>query len=67
MLIVGSIGLFLLLLLFGAFSGASKLLSRQNRQLRTSEQRFRSLVQNSADVQMVVSPRRAPSRTKAPP
>ncbi len=57
MLIVGSIGLFLLLLLFGAFSGASKLLSRQNRRLRTSEQRFRSLVQNSADVQMIVTPK----------
>jgi diguanylate cyclase (GGDEF)-like protein/PAS domain S-box-containing protein len=56
MLIVGAIGLLLLLLLFGAFSGASKLLSRQNRRLRTSEQRFRSLVQNSADVQMVVTP-----------
>jgi len=55
LLIVGSIGLVLLVLLFAAFSGASKLLSRQNQRLRTSEQRFRSLVQNSADVQMVVT------------
>jgi diguanylate cyclase (GGDEF)-like protein/PAS domain S-box-containing protein len=55
LLIVGSIGLVLLVLLFAAFSGASKLLARQNRRLRTSEQRFRSLVQNSADVHMVVT------------
>ena len=44
----------LLLLLFGAFSGASRLLARQNRELRRSEERFRSLVQNSIDVQLIV-------------
>ena len=45
----------LLALLFGAFSGASRLLTRQNRQLRTSEERFRSLVQNSVDVNMIIA------------
>ena len=41
------------LLLFLAFSGASRLLARQNRDLRRSEERFRSLVQNSIDVQVI--------------
>src|SRR3954469_492939 len=50
LLIVGAMGVVLLLLLFGAFSGASRLLARQNRELRRSEERFRSLVQNSIDV-----------------
>jgi diguanylate cyclase (GGDEF)-like protein/PAS domain S-box-containing protein len=54
LLIVGAMALALLALLFGAFSGASRLLSRQNRQLRTSEERFRSLVRNSVDVNMIV-------------
>ncbi len=54
LLIVGAMALGLLALLFAAFSGASRLLASQNRQLRRSEQRFRSLVQNSADVDMVL-------------
>jgi diguanylate cyclase (GGDEF)-like protein/PAS domain S-box-containing protein len=54
LLIVGAMALALLALLFGAFSGTSKLLSNQNRQLRTSEERFRSLVRNSVDVNMIV-------------
>ncbi len=37
LLIVGAMALALLALLFGAFSATSRLLSRQNRQLRTSE------------------------------
>jgi diguanylate cyclase (GGDEF)-like protein/PAS domain S-box-containing protein len=55
LLIVGVMALALLGLLFGAFSGASRLLTRQNRQLRRSEERFRSLIQNSVDVNVVVS------------
>ncbi len=54
LLIVGAMALALLALLFAAFSGASRLLTRQNRQLRSSEERFRSLIQNSVDVNMVV-------------
>jgi diguanylate cyclase (GGDEF)-like protein/PAS domain S-box-containing protein len=68
LLIVGAMALGLLALLFAAFSGASRLLTRQNRRLREqalteqllaadlrrSQERFRSLVQNSADVNMVV-------------
>ena len=54
LLLVGGMELALLALLFAAFSGASRLLTRQNRQLRSSEERFRSLVQNSVDVNMVV-------------
>jgi diguanylate cyclase (GGDEF)-like protein/PAS domain S-box-containing protein len=54
LLIVGAMAIALLALLFGAFSGASRLLTRQNRQLRRSEERFRSLIQNSVDVNMVV-------------
>ena len=54
LLIVGAMALALLVLLFAAFSGASRLLTRQNRQLRRSEERFRSLIQNSVDVNMVV-------------
>jgi diguanylate cyclase (GGDEF)-like protein/PAS domain S-box-containing protein len=68
LLIAGAMALVLLGLLFAAFSGAARLLSRQNRQLREqalterllmadlrrSEERFRSLVQSSADVNMVV-------------
>jgi diguanylate cyclase (GGDEF)-like protein/PAS domain S-box-containing protein len=37
------------------FGGASRLLAKQNRLLRSSESRFRSLVQNSTDVSMIVS------------
>jgi len=69
LLIVGAMALALLALLFIAFSGASRLLSRQNRRLRDqavteqilaadlrrSGERFRSLVQNSADVNMILS------------
>ena len=54
LLIVGAMALGLLILLFAAFSGASQLLARQNRRLRRSEERFRSLVQNSADVNVIV-------------
>jgi len=52
--IVGVMALALLALLFAAFSGASRLLTHQNGQLRRSEERFRSLIQNSVDVSMVV-------------
>jgi diguanylate cyclase (GGDEF)-like protein/PAS domain S-box-containing protein len=55
LLIVGGYGLALLVVLFLGFAGASRLLSRQNQLLTTSERRFRSLVQNSTDVNMVVS------------
>ena len=41
-------------MLFLGFAGASRLLARQNVLLRSSERRFRSLVQNSTDVNMVV-------------
>jgi diguanylate cyclase (GGDEF)-like protein/PAS domain S-box-containing protein len=54
LLLVGAMELALLALLFAAFSGASRLLTRQNHELRRSEERFRSLVQNSVDVNMVV-------------
>jgi diguanylate cyclase (GGDEF)-like protein/PAS domain S-box-containing protein len=54
LLIVGALALALLVLLLAAFSGASRLLARQNRQLRRSDQRFRSLLQNSADVNLIV-------------
>jgi diguanylate cyclase (GGDEF)-like protein/PAS domain S-box-containing protein len=68
LLIVGAMALGLLVLLYGAFSGASRLLARQNRRLRDqtlteqllmadirrSEERFRSLVRNSDDVSMIV-------------
>ena len=53
--IVGGTGLLLLLVLFLGFAGSSRLLARQNVLLRSSERRFRSLVQNSADVSMVVN------------
>jgi diguanylate cyclase (GGDEF)-like protein/PAS domain S-box-containing protein len=69
-LIVGAMALGLLALLYAAFSGASRRLSDQNRRLREqaateqllmtdirrSEERFRSLVRNSADVNMIVGP-----------
>ncbi|HEY7023336.1 MAG TPA: bifunctional diguanylate cyclase/phosphodiesterase [Candidatus Limnocylindrales bacterium] len=55
LLIVGGYGVALLVVLFLGFAGASRLLSRQNQLLTTSERRFRSLVQNSTDVNMVVS------------
>jgi diguanylate cyclase (GGDEF)-like protein/PAS domain S-box-containing protein len=67
-LIVGGLGLGLLTLLYLAFSIASRLLTRQNRQLleqsmkaqtltadlRRSQERFQSLVQNSVDVNMIL-------------
>jgi diguanylate cyclase (GGDEF)-like protein/PAS domain S-box-containing protein len=55
LVIVGGMGAVLLVLLFAAFSGASRLLARQNGELRRSEERFRSLVQNSIDVQVIVN------------
>ena len=68
LLIVGVMTALLLAGLYAAFSGASSLLTRQNRKLRQqaatehllttdlrrSEERFRSLVQNSADVYKVL-------------
>jgi diguanylate cyclase (GGDEF)-like protein/PAS domain S-box-containing protein len=70
LLIVGAMAIALLALLFLAFSGTSRRLAMQNRQLRDralteqvltadllrSQERFRSLVQNSADVNLVLSP-----------
>ena len=53
LVIVGAMGAVLLVLLFAAFSGASRLLARQNGKLRRSEERFRTLVQNSIDVQLI--------------
>jgi diguanylate cyclase (GGDEF)-like protein/PAS domain S-box-containing protein len=55
LLIVGTLAIALLILLAAAFTGASRLLSRRNQLLRTSRSRFRSLVQNSADVNMIVN------------
>jgi diguanylate cyclase (GGDEF)-like protein/PAS domain S-box-containing protein len=57
LVIVGALAVALLALLFGAFSGASRLLARRNRLLRRGQSRFRSLVQNSADVNMIVDTR----------
>jgi diguanylate cyclase (GGDEF)-like protein/PAS domain S-box-containing protein len=54
LLIVGALALALLVLLLAAFSGASRLLARQNRQLRESDERFRSLLQHSADVNLIL-------------
>jgi diguanylate cyclase (GGDEF)-like protein/PAS domain S-box-containing protein len=68
--IVGLMALGLLALLFATFSGTSHRLTTQNRRLvqqalneqllmddlRWSQQRYRSLVQNSADVNMIVGP-----------
>jgi len=70
LLIVGAMALGLFVLLYAAFSGASRRLADQNRRLRDqaateqllvtdlrrSEERFRSLVRNSADVNMIVGP-----------
>jgi diguanylate cyclase (GGDEF)-like protein/PAS domain S-box-containing protein len=53
LVIVGAMAAGLLLLLFAAFSGASRLLARQNRDLRRSEERFQSLLRNSIDVQLI--------------
>ena len=68
--IVGAMALGLLVLLFSAFSGTSHRLTSQNRRLleqaeteqllmddlRRSQQRYRSLVQNSADVNLIMGP-----------
>jgi diguanylate cyclase (GGDEF)-like protein/PAS domain S-box-containing protein len=51
--IVGMLAVALMILLFLAFTGASRRLGRQNRQLRRSEERFQSLVKNSIDVQLI--------------
>ncbi|MEP7361177.1 MAG: EAL domain-containing protein [Chloroflexota bacterium] len=56
LLIVGGLAVALLVLLWIAFAGASKLLGRRNESLRRSRSRFQSLVQNSADVNMIVNP-----------
>ena len=72
LLIVGGMALGLLALLYAAFSVASRRLTNQNRRLveqavteqilttdlRRSQERFRSLVQNSVDVNMIVRDRR---------
>src|SRR5438552_14454039 len=56
LLIVGALGLVLLALLWGAFRGANRLLSDVAGRLRRSEARFRSLVQNSTDLVLLVDP-----------
>jgi diguanylate cyclase (GGDEF)-like protein/PAS domain S-box-containing protein len=56
LLIVGGLAVALLVLLWLAFAGAAKLLERRNESLRRSQSRFQSLVQNSADVNMIVNP-----------
>jgi diguanylate cyclase (GGDEF)-like protein/PAS domain S-box-containing protein len=53
--IVGGYGIALLLVLFFGFTGASRLLARQNHLLGTSERRLRSLAENSSDVNMIVT------------
>ncbi len=69
LLIVGAMALGILALLYAAFSIASRRLTTQNRRLveqavkeqilttdlRRSQERFRSLVQNSVDVNMIVA------------
>jgi diguanylate cyclase (GGDEF)-like protein/PAS domain S-box-containing protein len=52
--IVGGIGLVLLLALYLAFHGANRLVAELSGRLRRSEQRFRSLVQNSSDLVVVL-------------
>ncbi len=54
LLIVGGMTIALLVMLWLAFAGAARLLERRNESLRRSQSRFQSLVQNSADVNMVV-------------
>ena len=49
-LIVGGIGLILLLGLYVAFHGANRLVAELSGRLRKSETQFRSLVQNSSDL-----------------
>jgi diguanylate cyclase (GGDEF)-like protein/PAS domain S-box-containing protein len=53
LLIVGGTGLLLLVVLFLGFAGSSQMLSRQNRLLRSSDRRYRSLALNSTDVTAV--------------
>ncbi len=53
-LIVGGIGLALLLLLYLGFHGANRLVNELSGRLRRSEVRFRSMVQNSSDLLIVV-------------
>jgi diguanylate cyclase (GGDEF)-like protein/PAS domain S-box-containing protein len=55
LLIVGALAIVLLTLLWIAFAGASRLLGLRNALLRRSRSRFQSLVQNSADVSMIVN------------
>jgi diguanylate cyclase (GGDEF)-like protein/PAS domain S-box-containing protein len=55
LLIVGALGLALLALLWGAFRGANRLLEEMARRLRRSEARFRSLVQNSSDLVILLN------------
>ena len=52
--IVGGIGLVLLLGLYLAFHGANRLVAELSGRLRRSEARFRSMVQNSSDVFILV-------------
>jgi diguanylate cyclase (GGDEF)-like protein/PAS domain S-box-containing protein len=56
LLIVGAIGLLLLALLYAGFHGANRLLADLAGRLRRSEARFRSLVQNSSDLVVLLRP-----------
>jgi diguanylate cyclase (GGDEF)-like protein/PAS domain S-box-containing protein len=69
LLFVGAMALALLALIYVAFAGSSRMLTRQNQQLREqavteqllstdlrrSEERFRSLVRNSVDVNVILA------------
>jgi diguanylate cyclase (GGDEF)-like protein/PAS domain S-box-containing protein len=54
LLLVGGAGIALLTLLFVAFSVTARWLARRSELLTRSERRFRSLVRNSADVNLIV-------------
>ncbi|MEO8639837.1 MAG: EAL domain-containing protein [Chloroflexota bacterium] len=54
-LIVGGIGLVLLIALYLAFHGANRLVAELSGRLRRSETRFRSLVQNSSDLVVLLN------------
>jgi diguanylate cyclase (GGDEF)-like protein/PAS domain S-box-containing protein len=54
LLLVGSMALALLAMLYAAFTTTARWLTRRSELLLRSEQRFRSLVQNAADVNKIV-------------